>query len=156
MANRRKGGVSFDDLSTKSAARYLSDIEVTFEYTDIDGRQSRRAVRILHCDQGILTCFCYLRNDVRSFRIDRIGGVIDRDGEVLSARQFLALFNLNAGQPAQPDARAVNAAAQRGFGALAASEAQLAAELPRRKPRITKTKAALMVVALLVLVALVA
>lgn len=97
MFRARKSGVSFGDLSSQQRELSVDDLvglEVTLEYKDAMGEQSTRAVRILEFQGDMLFCRCHLRKDQRSFRIDRIKAVIDQDGEVLSAREFLRLFGI--------------------------------------------------------------
>lgn len=69
-------------------------ITVVLEYSDADGIETRRKVDIYRTakKQGysLITGWCHGRQAERSFRSDRVQAVIDDQGEVFSAEEFLA------------------------------------------------------------------
>jgi len=64
------------------------------EYTDAQGRFSRRRITMRHVDDTggtqFLYAFCHERNAMRSFRLDRISCLISQDGEVEEAAPWFA------------------------------------------------------------------
>ena len=64
--------------------------EVRFDYIDAGGRWSRRTVSIAAHGDEMFDAFCEDRQDLRTFRYDRIqGDIIDVDtGEVIEVRTW--------------------------------------------------------------------
>lgn len=78
----------------------LDRVNFAIDYIDTEGKVTRRAVTIQSVgSKGIfpmMEAFCHLRNQTRSFRIDRIQSIITRDGEVIDpARYFLEALNID-------------------------------------------------------------
>lgn len=167
MARTSARRVSFDDLAERRGMLTADDLiglELTLEYTDVNGEQTRRKVRVIRYyddRKPTLYCYCYKRRDERSFLLERIGAIIDQNGEVLSAGEFFRLFGLvvfpTLSAPVQ-NARAVNTTASKGFSALAATEERLSnrnAVRPVRR-KLTKVMMAILLAAVLLLIALAA
>ncbi|WP_372395155.1 hypothetical protein ABMY26_06250 (plasmid) [Azospirillum sp. HJ39] len=162
MIRTNKKRVSFDDLASRRglAVMDLIGLEMTLEYTDAENNKSTRQVRVLHFQGDTLLCRCHWRRAERSFRIDRISSVIDKDGEVLSAADFFRLFGVAIAAPSliqtpYNDSQTVNSAASRGFSALAAVETRLSNDgAKRHQSRPTKVQIAALVILLLLIIAL--
>lgn len=78
-----------------AGTRYILDpLFVMIEYTDASGAFTRRRVTTRHVvDYGtarLLTATCHERNAMRHFRLDRIGCVIDQDGEIFPTADWFA------------------------------------------------------------------
>lgn len=108
---RRKNNalVAFADLdeTPDMDERHLTDLSVILEYVDGDGAATTRQVRIIRYyddRKPLLWCWCALRDDARSFLVERIEGVIDADGVVETAEKFLSRFGIDvdAGGAAPP------------------------------------------------------
>lgn len=84
------------------SARDLEGQRVTIEYTDADGDRTTRPVKIIRYyddRKPTLYCHCGLRDDARSFLVERIAAVIDGDGVVETAEEFLAHFGIHPDIP---------------------------------------------------------
>ncbi len=153
MAKKKgRGRIAFTDLDERDGDLARDDLEgllVTLDYTDSDGVRTRRRVKLLRYyddRKPTLFAFCEMRNDTRSFLVERIGSVIDADGVAEDAEDFLARFDIwpdlpvpetvppkrTATTPAQPmyAVQTANSAASRGLAALAAAEAEAKASAP--------------------------
>lgn len=144
MARTRARRVSFDGLAARRGALTADDLiglELALEYTDANGEQTRRKVRVIRYyddRKPTLYCYCHKRRDERSFLIDRIGAVIDSDGVVLMPYEFSSLFGLYATVPCpsqRPDeSGTANATASKGLASLAKTEAKLARGVATQNP----------------------
>lgn len=64
------------DQPTREAS--LPDVRIIYE--DASGNQTERRITPLHCSaSGVVNAHCHLRNDERTFRLDRIRVVYDSD-----------------------------------------------------------------------------
>lgn len=62
------------DQPTREAS--FPDVRIVYE--DASGDQTERRITPLHCSaSGVITAYCHLRNDERTFRLDRIRVVYD-------------------------------------------------------------------------------
>lgn len=109
-------------------ARDLEGQRVTIEYTDGDGDRTTRPVRIIRYyddRKPTLYCHCGLRNEARSFLVERIDAMIDGDGVVETAEAFLSRFGIRPNIPAVTEGLAQAAGTTGGFTKLATAEAEI-------------------------------
>lgn len=101
MGRRQQAALAaFADLDERpgSGPDDLADLSVILEYVDGEGAATTREVRIIRYyddRKPLLWCWCALREDARSFLVERIHGVIDADGVVETAETFLARFGVH-------------------------------------------------------------
>lgn len=63
------------------------------EYTDATGNETRRRITALQFRDGCLMARCHERRALRTFRMDRITCVIDRQGVVYGTEEFFRLID---------------------------------------------------------------
>ena len=90
-------GPEIDDPQSKSQVAPDSTLEGTvifLQYSDASGELSKRRVRIESIDDTYLKGFCFLRNEKRTFIIDRIQSITDlNSGEIFEdARSYLGIL----------------------------------------------------------------
>lgn len=83
------------EATSPVASHDVIDLEPIFtimEYTDVKGAESRRRITTLRIrfrsGHHVLLARCHERKAQRTFRLDRIGGFIDSDGEIIPPDQF--------------------------------------------------------------------
>lgn len=86
---RRKSAAPANLLSFDNPA----PVDVTGEsvgiyYTDSDGDRTKRIVTFRWLTPPHFGAHCWLRDEYRTFRMDRVSDVVDCDGQVLSAEEF--------------------------------------------------------------------
>ncbi|PJG82141.1 BRCT domain-containing protein [Caviibacterium pharyngocola] len=69
--------------------RQTSNPIIFFTYENAQGDVSDREVRINFVDTAYIQGFCYSARDTRTFRLDRIIGKIEQDGEYYSVKKWL-------------------------------------------------------------------
>lgn len=87
-AEKQKAKLSYED---SKSPLYL------IKYRDGEGYHSERIVKIINFkDDYYLNAYCYLRDDKRTFRLDRIGKeIVDfNTGEILSKLEWLEKFGV--------------------------------------------------------------
>lgn len=67
---------------------------ITFSYKDAEGFLTKRTVDIYSIDDPYIQGFCHLRNEERTFIIDRIVGNVIYQGKSLSVQEWLDLANV--------------------------------------------------------------
>ncbi|WP_019646979.1 hypothetical protein [Novispirillum itersonii] len=66
----------------------VSGESVGIYYTDSDGDRTKRIVTFRWLTPPHFGAHCWLRGEYRTFRMDRVSDVVDRDGQVLSGEDF--------------------------------------------------------------------
>lgn len=70
---------------------------VTIDYIDVNGERTTRSIRVLQYYDDIsprLYAMCFIRNEPRAFRIERIEELTDRDGVVWDPVDWLGTFGI--------------------------------------------------------------
>ncbi|STO37822.1 Uncharacterised protein [Gallibacterium anatis] len=67
---------------------------ITFSYKDSEGFLTKRTVDIYSVEDPYINGFCHLRNEERTFIIDRIVGNVIYQGKSLSVQEWLDLANV--------------------------------------------------------------
>lgn len=62
---------------------------IEFTYTNADGITKHRKVRVVHVDDVYIEGYCHTANDTRTFRLDRIDGLIKQEGEYYPVEEWL-------------------------------------------------------------------
>ena len=62
---------------------------IEFTYTNADGITKHRKVRVVHVDDVYIEGYCHTANDTRTFRLDRIDGLIEQEGEYYPVEEWL-------------------------------------------------------------------
>lgn len=62
---------------------------IEFTYTNADGITKHRKVRVVHVDDVYIEGYCHTVNDTRTFRLDRIDGLIKQKGEYYPVEEWL-------------------------------------------------------------------
>lgn len=91
--------MAFERINSKTTGKgrkertrptHLSGRRVRFDYVDAEGEKTTRTVSSIGIEESYkhiyMTCFCELRQEVRTFRVDRIigGMIVDVDtGEMI-------------------------------------------------------------------------
>ena len=70
-----------------------SGVELDIEYRDAAGHLTRRTIHVADIGKTkagntCLLAYCYKRESVRTFRVDRIEGIVDKDGVVHAVRDY--------------------------------------------------------------------
>jgi tellurite resistance protein len=88
---------SSDYFSTDSSRdKILDGLRLWLKYVDTEGQASERWVQVyrIECRQfaDYLVAYCELRDDIRTFRLDRIVELADPDGELHVPQDFFAPY----------------------------------------------------------------
>ncbi|HHF3866767.1 TPA: BRCT domain-containing protein [Haemophilus influenzae] len=62
---------------------------IEFTYTNAQGETSEREVRVDYTDDVYIEGYCYVAGDNRTFRLDRIDGLIEQNGEFYTVDEWL-------------------------------------------------------------------
>lgn len=89
------------------------DVAFAIDYEDFKGRKSNRWVTFRSMDGDLLTAYCWLRKELRSFSLGRIENVIDQNGE---ARPVESVFPSALGYRQAETAFRKSRDAIRGYG----------------------------------------
>ena len=115
-SNSSKSSLDDHDIEDSSEERdpRFDGWRIWIRYSDFEGATSERWVRVYRIASrqfnDYLVGHCELRNATRTFRVDRIMEVADRDGEIHDARDFFQPYLSDVkGRSAGPDRH-------RGFG----------------------------------------
>lgn len=76
------------EYSTFSTPLENKDV-IEFTYTNADGITKHRKVRVVHVDDVYIEGYCHTANDTRTFRLDRIDGLIEQEGEYYPVEEWL-------------------------------------------------------------------
>ena len=83
------------DVDHEHTDHELSGMTIGIEHVDADGSVSRRWATIVATAEvdghNRLLCHCFMSEDLRSFRMDRVINLFDEHGETFDVRQFLHL-----------------------------------------------------------------
>lgn len=79
--------VQTDLISSKSPSKSKNIIE--FTYTNANGETKEREVRVDSVDNTYIEGYCYVAGDTRTFRLDRIDGMIWQNNECFFVDEWL-------------------------------------------------------------------
>lgn len=73
---------------------YTGEKEIEIEYSDMEGRKSKRKIYVLDVyqqnDTTYIHAFCHLRNEPRKFRLEQISKMYIEDAEIASPKDYFA------------------------------------------------------------------
>lgn len=73
---------------------YIGAKEIEIEYSDMEGRKSKRKIYVLDVyqqnDTTYIHAFCHLRNEPRKFRLEQISKMYIEDAEIASPKDYFA------------------------------------------------------------------
>lgn len=75
--------------SSNSRFRTQGKNIIEFTYTNADGDTKHREVRVDYTDDVYIEGYCYVAGDNRTFRLDRIDGLIEQNGEFYTVDEWL-------------------------------------------------------------------
>lgn len=90
-AGRFQGRIlSLDELGQRGrlSPQDLTGLAIRMHYTDAEGDDSSRWITIQSLTPEMLTAYCWRRRRIRTFRLDRVEGVSDANGEYWPAARF--------------------------------------------------------------------
>ena len=87
-------------------SRGVSARRIKFTYENAQGEISERDVRFEHVNSVYIRGYCYLAKDERTFRIDRIDGLIEQAGEFFAVDEWLVLQGVKQRHNADKKAKA--------------------------------------------------
>ncbi|HHF6565528.1 TPA: BRCT domain-containing protein [Haemophilus influenzae] len=80
--------LSVAEYATPQSKRKNKNI-IEFTYTNADGDTKHREVRVDYTDDVYIEGYCYVAGDNRTFRLDRIDGLIEQNGEFYTVDEWL-------------------------------------------------------------------
>lgn len=110
LGNSAQSAADASDFGTEDASRdtHLDGLRLWLKYQDTEGNKSERWVQVYRVESrqyaDYLVAYCELRDQIRTFRLDRIAEVVDGHGEVHDPLEFFAPYiKRPEGRSAGPD-----------------------------------------------------